>query len=515
MTRYALLSVSDRGGLDALATGLAELGFALLSSSGTAAWLRAKGLAVTEVSALTGFPEILDGRVKTLHPLIHAGILADRERPDHLRILEEHGNACIDLVAVNLYPFAQTVARAGATAQEIIENIDIGGPALIRAAAKNHRGVIVLTAPEDYAAVLEGLKRQGDLPQELRRDLARKAFAHVSAYDARIAAYFASTLELGRQQSAFPAYYSLGAELATPLRYGENPHQAGAFYAAGNPGWQVLHGKEPSFNNLLDIDATLKALRLFAAPTAVITKHCVPCGIGSAENLKDAYEKAFTADTQSPFGGIVGLNRPLDEETAARVDEVFTEIIIAPEFTAEARNILSRKKNRRLVQYDSTFLNAKATPWELRQLRRGFLLQTWDDVAEEPATWRTVTQRQTTDAETRALLFAWKVVSLLRSNAIAITGEDRVLGLGSGQTSRIDSTHLALWKAKKFGHDLGSAVCASDGFFPFPDSVEELHSHGVQAIIQPGGSKGDQEVVRVCDELGMAMVFTGVRHFRH
>lgn len=515
MTRYALLSVSDRSGLDALAAGLVELGFRLLSSSGTAAWLRAKGLPVTDVSALTGFPEILDGRVKTLHPLIHAGILADRERTDHLQTLEEHGVSRIDLVAVNLYPFAQTVAREGVTSQEIIENIDIGGPALIRAAAKNHRGVIVLTAPEDYAAVLEELKKHGDLPQEWRRELARKAFADVSAYDARIAAYFASSAEKGEQQPSFPAFYSLGGELVAPLRYGENPHQAGAFYSSGQSGWQVLHGKEPSFNNLLDIDATLKALRLFAEPTAVITKHCVPCGIGSAETLKAAYDKALAADTQSPFGGVVGLNRPLDAETAALIDAVFTEIIIAPEFAAGAREFLARKKNRRLVQYDPALFSGNAAPWELRQLRRGFLLQTWDEVEEDPAAWRTVTRRQTTEAESRALLFAWKVVSLLRSNAIAITGEDRVFGLGSGQTSRIDSTQLAIWKANKFGHALSNAVCASDGFFPFPDSVEELHRHGVRAIIQPGGSKGDQEVVRACDELGVAMVFTGVRHFRH
>lgn len=515
MKRFALITVSDKAGVEILAVELEKLGFTILSTSGTARFLRQFCHDVIEVSEVTGFPEILSGRVRTLHPAIHAGILGDRDKAEHMRVLDEKGIDRIDLVAVNLYPFEQTRRKDGVTEAEIIENIDIGGPALIRAAAKNHRGVIVLTDPSDYEPVLAALKEQQDLPLEQRRELARKAFALVSSYDAGIERYLAGEPADAEKTESLPAEFALRGKLAMPLRYGENPHQAGGFYTNGPSGWQVLHGKELSFNNLQDLDASLRALALFAEPTAVIVKHCNPCGIGSAQALSEAYQKAFAADTESPYGGIVSLNRPLDLATAELINQVFTEIVIAPEYEPGVLDFLSRKKNRRLIDYESATLLQNANPWELKMLLGGFLLQDWDRVDEPVSSWRIVTKRQPNEQETLALQFGWKVVSLLRSNAIALTGPDRVFGLGSGQTSRLDATHLAVWKAGKFRHELSQAVCASDGFFPFADSVEELHRHGVRAIIQPGGSKGDAAVIQACDERGIAMVCTGFRHFRH
>lgn len=511
MTRHALISLSDKSGSEDLAKELAELGYQILSTSSTARHLREHGIEVREVSDLTGFPEILSGRVKTLHPRIHAGILADRSKQEHLQALREFDIEQIDVVVVNLYPFRQTLQRGDATPQEIIENIDIGGPALIRAAAKNHQGVLVLTDPEDYQPTLEQL-RAGEVSLEWRTFLARKAFRLVSAYDALIASYFAG---LAAETKGLPGTFSLHCRMDTRLRYGENPHQQGGFYLSAACPWQALHGKELSYNNHLDIDSTLRGLRLFRVPTVVITKHCNPCGIGSADRLADAWDKAFAADTQSPYGGIVGVNQPLDLETARRINSIFTEIILAPEYQPGVLELLRKKKNRRLIRFSPEILSRPQSPWELKNLSHGWLLQEWDPLADDPKSWTVVTSRQPSEQELKALGFAWKVVSLLRSNAIAITGADRVYGLGGGQTSRIDSTWLALHKAAKFGHDLTGAVCASDGFFPFRDSVDELQRHNIMAVIQPGGSKADPEVIQACNELGMAMVFTGVRHFRH
>ncbi len=511
MTRHALISLSDKSGSEDLAKELAELGYQILSTSSTARHLREQGVEVREVSDLTGFPEILSGRVKTLHPRIHAGILADRSRKEHLQALRKLGIEQIDVVAVNLYPFRQTLERGNATPQEIIENIDIGGPALIRAAAKNHRGVLVLSDPADYQPTLEQL-RAGEVKQEWRTFLARKAFRLVSAYDALIASYFAG---LAAETQSLPGNFLLNCRLGARLRYGENPHQQGGFYLSAACPWQALHGKELSYNNHLDIDSTLRGLRLFQAPTVVITKHCNPCGIGSGETLADAWDKAFAADTQSPYGGIVGVNQPLDLETARRINSIFTEIILAPEYQPGVLELLRKKKNRRLIRFSPEILSRPQSLWELKNLSHGWLLQEWDPLADDPKSWKVVTARQPSEQELKALGFAWKVVSLLRSNAIAITGADRVYGLGGGQTSRIDSTWLALHKAAKFGHDLTGAVCASDGFFPFRDSVDELQRHNIMAVIQPGGSKADPEVIQACNELGMAMIFTGVRHFRH
>lgn len=515
MKKLALISVSDKTGVDALARELHALGFTIVSTSGTARFLRDRGLEVIDVSDVTRFPEILQGRIKTLHPHIHAGILADRAKADHLETLAQMDISPIDLVAVNLYPFRETRCRSGARHQEIIENIDIGGLSLLRAAAKNCSGVIILCEPEDYVPVMDQLKETAGVNQEIRIRLALKAFQHVAAYDAEIADYFASLQESAPASVGFPAKLELSASLEAVLRYGENPHQQAALYSDGRQFLTLLHGLELSFNNHLDIDSTLRALRLFEEPTAVITKHCNPCGIGCAQNLKDAYQKAFEADTKSPFGGIVGLNRTLDLETAHRIDQVFTEIIIAPDWEDGVLDFLRRKKNRRLVRYDAGLLAQQIAGFEVKHLLQGWLLQSRDQVDEDPQTWGTVTQRKPSPREIKAMRFGWKVASLLRSNAIALTGEDRTLGLGAGQTSRIDSLHLAIQKAVTFGHDLSGAICASDGFFPFRDSIEALHACGIRAVVQPGGSKGDPEVIAACDELGLTMVFTGYRHFRH
>ena len=511
MRKYALISVSDKNGVETLAKGLSELGFIILSSSGTALYLREFCPDLVDVSDFTGFPEILDGRVKTLHPKIHAGILADRSKQEHLETLAEHGIEKIDLVAVNLYPFAQTRRKANAETQEIIENIDIGGPCLLRAAAKNHACVTVLCDPADYSEILNQIQENGETSFETRQKLARKAFEHVRDYDAEIADYFLSQEKT--TDSELPSTLKIDSTLQKALRYGENPHQKAGIYGKPGADLSLLHGLELSFNNHLDVAATLQALRLFDSPAVVIVKHCNPCGIGIASNLAEAYEKAFAADTQSPFGGIVGVNRPLDLETANLIDRIFTEIIIAPAYEPGVLDFLRRKKNRRLIQAGSELSNK--ADWELKDLPQGWLLQSRDHVLETPESWDIVTQRKPDPAELEALSFAWKTVSLLRSNAIALTGTDRVFGFGAGQTSRIDALHLALWKAQKFGHDLSGAVCASDGFFPFRDSIDELHAHGIRAIVQPGGSKGDPDVISACDSFGITMLFTGVRHFRH
>jgi phosphoribosylaminoimidazolecarboxamide formyltransferase/IMP cyclohydrolase len=515
MNKYALLSVSDRRNIEKLALALNELGYAILATKGTSTYLDSMGINNIEIARLTRFPEILNGRVKTLHPRIFAGILADRENLEHMRTLEELGIDCIDLVAVNLYPFAETWSREGATHSEIIENIDIGGPSLIRASAKNYNSVIVLTDPEDYDSVIHHLLDKKEVPLDLRIHLAHKAFEYVSYYDSIIAEYFKSLDSLKENSQTLPSYYNVSCRLEQTLRYGENPHQMAGFYLSNKSQLEVLSGRELSFNNHQDIDSTLRGLRLFKQPAVIITKHCNPCGIGVDSELALAYEKAFNTDTDSPYGGIVGMNRSLDLKTAEFINQVFTEIIIAPDYEAGVLEFLKKKKNRRVIKYNPELLNNYPEPWEMKCLTYGWLLQSWDLVQENPAEWKVVSKRQAEKDEWEALIFAWKVVSLLRSNAIAITGKDQVYGLGSGQTSRIDSTHIALWKAQRYGHNLKGAVCASDGFFPFRDSVDELHKYGIKAIIEPGGSKSDNEVIEACNEYGITLVFSGFRHFRH
>lgn len=509
--RYALISVSDKTGCEVIAAELASRGYGILSTSSTANYLRERGIAVLEVSDLTGFPEIMDGRVKTLHPRIHAGILANRDIPAHMQSLEEHGISPIDVVIVNLYPFAETVAKASSDHAWIIENIDIGGPSLLRAAAKNYNHVTVVTDPADYQDALTALNRGGEEALRFREYLARKVFSLTSAYDANITGYFATRLDEGK----LPTHLNLSLIQTRKLRYGENPHQAGALYESGKSYFEVLHGKEMSYTNYMDVDSAFRGIKLFDEPTVIIYKHCNPCGVGSGKTLADAYKRALGTDTASPYGGIVVVNRQLDLETARLINEVFTEIIIAPAYADGVLDFLRKKKDRRLIAYQESALKSPAGKLQVRSLLNSYLAQEWDNVTEMPSDWKVVTRRQPTDDELKALRFAWNCVAIMSSNAIAITGADQALGLGMGQTSRIDSTEIALRKAGKFGHDLRGAVCASDGYFPFRDSVEELEPYGIKAIIQPGGSKGDSEVVNACDELGIAMIFTGVRHFKH
>jgi phosphoribosylaminoimidazolecarboxamide formyltransferase/IMP cyclohydrolase len=515
MNKYALISVSDKTGIEYLAVELEKMGYNILSTSHTADYLKQFCQKVVLVSDLTGFPEILEGRVKTLHPVIYAGILADRNNPAHAKTLSELKIEHIDVIAVNLYPFASVCWKENATEQEIIENIDIGGPALIRAGAKNYKSVTVLVDPVDYAPALELLKQNSILPEKFSSYLAQKAFAKTRDYDAEIAAYFASQGIEESIANELPAQLEFAISLKRKLRYGENPHQNGGFYAKVTSGWELIHGKELSFNNIMDIDSAFRAIRLFGKPTAIIIKHCNPCGIGSDETLAEAYRKAYETDTEAPFGGIVIVNHPLDLETATLINNIFTEIIIAPAFEPNVLEFLKKKKNRRLIHYEFSLLEKPLNPVEIKTLTCGYLAQDWDLVNESTENWKIVTNKQPAPEELEALIYAWKAVSVLKSNAIAIAKKDSVLGLGCGQTSRIDAVQLALWKAKKFGHDLTDSVCASDGFFPFRDCIDTLAKNGISAIIQPGGSKNDAECISACNELNIAMVFTGFRHFKH
>jgi phosphoribosylaminoimidazolecarboxamide formyltransferase/IMP cyclohydrolase len=515
MNKYALISVSDKSGIENLAVELEKLGYTILSTSHTAEYLQKFCRKVMLVSDLTKFPEILEGRVKTLHPIIYAGILADRNNPAHEKTLSELKIDHIDVIVVNLYPFAEVCNKENASEQEIIENIDIGGPSLIRAGAKNFKSVTVLVDPEDYPPTLKLLKQNSILPESYSAYLAKKAFTKTSQYDLEIATYFTKKDKDLPFISELPAQLVVSENLNSKLRYGENPHQNAGFYANGNPGWELLHGKELSFNNIMDIDSALRAIRLFSEPTAIIVKHCNPCGIGSGETLAEAYKKAYETDTEAPFGGIVIVNRSLNIETATLINNIFTEIIIAPDYEPGVQEFLKKKKNRRLIRYHPSLLQKTVNPIEIKTLTFGYLAQNWDLINEPTEDWKMVTSKKPSPQEFQALLYAWKAVSVLKSNAIAIAKEDRVLGLGCGQTSRIDAVQLALWKAKKFGHDLNGSVCASDGFFPFRDCIETLAKHGISAIIQPGGSKNDEDCIAACNELGIAMLFTGFRHFKH
>ena len=511
--RRALLSVSDKSGLVDFARGLTALGVELVSTGGTARHLRAAGLDVVSVSTVTGFPEILDGRVKTLHPRIHAGLLADREKPEHLAALEEHGIERIDLVVVNLYPFRETVARGDASAEEIVEMIDIGGPSMVRAAAKNFGGVAVVVDPADYAGVLAALERGGGvLGGERRRELAAKAFAHTAAYDAAVAAWFAR----GEEGAAelFPAELEIRLERELVPRYGENPHQAAAVYRQSGGagvlgGAQQIQGKELSWNNLLDADAARKLVALFADPAVAILKHNNPCGVGRGEALVEAYRRALECDPVSAFGSIVALNRALDAATAREIAELFVEVLLVPELDDAARDVLAARKNLRLL-VGAPY--AGGEPVELRAIDGGFLAQQADGCAEDPAGWSCPTAREPSAEEREALAFAWSVARYVKSNAIVVANARQTIGIGAGQMSRVDSCRLALTKARQ---PVAGAVAASDAFFPFRDGLDVLAEGGVRAVVQPGGSKRDDEVVAAADEHGIAMLFTGRRHFRH
>ena len=511
----ALLSVSDKTGLIPLAQTLANAGIELLSTGGTAKALREAGVKTTDLSAYTGFPEMMDGRVKTLHPKIHGGLLYIRGNEKHEAAAQSHQIQPIDLVVVNLYPFEQTVARPEVTLAEAIENIDIGGPSMLRSAAKNHESVTVVVDPADYEEVARQISQTGATSIELRRKLAAKVFARTAAYDAAIAAHLHAAFEPATSK-ALPAVLSLHAPRAQSLRYGENPHQAAALYGRFHDFFQQLHGKELSYNNILDLTAAAALISEFAgdAPTLAILKHMNPCGVGQADSLRAAWDKAFATDQQAPFGGIIAVNQPLDAACAEAISEIFSEVIVAPDFSAEVLDVLQRKKNLRLLRMLKSPRDAK--PWDIRSVGAdSFLLQERDLKTTGAADLKIVTRRQPSPAELSAMLFGWRIVKHLKANAILYAGADRTLGIGAGQMSRVDSSRIAVWKAGEAKLSLrGSAVC-SDAFFPFPDGLLAAADAGATAAIQPGGSVRDAEVLAAADERNLAMAFTGVRHFRH
>jgi phosphoribosylaminoimidazolecarboxamide formyltransferase/IMP cyclohydrolase len=507
--RRALISVSDKTGLIPFAQALAKAGAEILSTGGTARALRDAGLTVIDVSDHTGFPEIMDGRVKTLVPQIHGGILGRRDNREHLAQMEAHRIAPIDLVAVNLYPFEATVA-AGADAETTIENIDIGGPALIRAAAKNHDFVAVLTDPAQYDEVAAALAA-GGTDITLRRRLAGAAYARTAAYDAAIAAWFAD-----QRQESFPERFTISGRRRQTLRYGENPHQNAAFYVTGDrPGVATatqVQGKELSYNNLNDTDAAFECVAEFTEPTVVIVKHANPCGVASAASLAAAWDAALASDPVSAFGGIVALNRKLDAETATRIAAIFTEVIVAPDATPEAQAVLAAKKNLRLL-LTGKVPNPTERALGFRSLAGGFLVQDRDAGRIEAADLKVVTRRAPTETELADLLFAFGVAKHVKSNAIIYARGAATVGIGAGQMSRVDSARIAAWKAGEAA--TRGSVAASDAFFPFADGLETIIAAGATAVIQPGGSVRDHEVIAAADAAGIAMVLTGMRHFRH
>jgi phosphoribosylaminoimidazolecarboxamide formyltransferase/IMP cyclohydrolase len=513
--RRALISVSDKSGLLPLAQVLTGAGIELISTGGTAKALREAGLQVTDLSAYTGFPEMLDGRVKTLHPKIHGGLLYLRGNDRHEAAVREHDIQPIDLVVVNLYPFEQTVARPDATLHEAIENIDIGGPSMLRSAAKNHETVTVVVDPADYAAIAEQIKNGGDTSLEFRRRLAAKVFARTAAYDAAIAAHLSKAFGLGADTGA-PGLLTIQAPLAQPLRYGENPHQMAALYGRFRDYFEQLHGKELSYNNILDLTAGASLIQEFTgeAPTLAILKHTNPCGVGQGANLREAWEKAFATDRQAPFGGIIAVNQPLDGAVAEAIAEIFSEVIIAPGFSEEALATLKKKKNLRLVKVLRSQGDTRG--WEMRSVgAESFLLQERDMNTSASKDWRVVTRRQPTAVEQQAMAFGWRVVKHVKSNAIVYVGSDRTLGIGAGQMSRVDASRIAVWKAAEAGLSLQSSVVCSDAFFPFPDGLVAAADAGATAAIQPGGSVRDPDIIAAADARNLSMIFTGVRHFRH
>ncbi|MBA3946724.1 MAG: bifunctional phosphoribosylaminoimidazolecarboxamide formyltransferase/IMP cyclohydrolase [Herpetosiphonaceae bacterium] len=504
----AIMSVFDKRDVVRLGRGLHDVGVEIFSTGGTLRALEVGGVAAQSISVLTGFPEILDGRIKTLHPAVHAGILHRRDRPEDLAELSAQGMTGIDLIVVNLYPFRETVAVPGVTLGDALENIDIGGPTMIRAAAKNFPDVLVVVDPADYDELLASLQR-GPVALEQRRKLAAKAFAHVAAYDSAVAAYLT--------RDEFPQTLSLAFQKAQSLRYGENPHQAAAFYRDDRDvrgtiaGAHQHQGKELSFTNILDADGALRIVRSFAEPTATIIKHTNPCGLATADDLITAHAAARSGDPVSAFGGIVGFNRPVDETTARALAKYFYEIIVAPAYTPEALAVFSTKANLRVLEVDME------RPWEpgrdLRRVSGGLLVQTADDATRDRSdSWRIATTADPTPKQLRALQFAWKACTFVKSNAIVLVQDQTLVGMGAGQPSRVDAVELAVRKAGERAH---GSVLASDAFFPKADGVEAAALAGVVAIVQPGGSQGDEETIAAANAHGIAMLFTGTRHFRH
>jgi phosphoribosylaminoimidazolecarboxamide formyltransferase / IMP cyclohydrolase len=519
MAKLALLSVSDKRGLVEFATALVrQHGYSLLSTGGTAKLLAEKGLPVTEVSQHTGFPEIMEGRVKTLHPKIHGGLLCRRDKPEHLAQAYKNHIQLIDLVVVNLYPFEQTVAKPGVHFEEAIENIDIGGPSMLRSAAKNHESVTVVCDPDDYAGVLAAFDAEATEPAkiaELRRKLALKVFQRTATYDAAIARYLESQATEPDLEalSGFPATFSLSLKKAQSLRYGENPHQKAALYGTFHEHFSQLQGKELSYNNILDITAATYLIGEFERPTVAILKHTNPCGVGSADNLIDAWAKAYATDRQAPFGGIIVVNQTLGQDLAEQIKEIFTEVIIAPRFSDEALAIFAKKKNLRLMIAKGG-IGADALQ-EVRSVVGGVLVQDRDRTLGNVREFKVVTKREPTPDEWAAMMFGWKVGKHVKSNSIVYCRGEQTLGVGAGQMARVDSSRIAVWKAGEAKLDLRGSVVASEALFPFPDGLLAAADAGATAAIQPGGAIRDPDVIAAADERGMAMVFTGSRHFKH
>ena len=534
----ALLSVYDKTGLVPFAQILVGAGVELLSTGGTAKVLRDNGLPVKDLSEHTGFPEMLDGRVKTLHPRVHGGLLFIRGNPEHEAAVKQHQISPIDLVVVNLYPFEKTVAKPNVALAEAIENIDIGGPSMLRSAAKNHESVTVIMDPMDYVEVGEQIKTTGNTTLGLRRKLAARVFARTSAYDAAIAAYLIKAFgSAGMPSNAghgpvrreeptpsaaappapvLPTGLLLNVPLVQSLRCGENPHQRAALYGAFNQYFQQLHGKELSYNNILDLTAAAHLIAEFMGEraTLAILKHTNPCGVGQGTNLREAWGKAFATDKQAPFGGIIAVNQPLDLACAQAIAEIFSEVIVAPDYAPEALALLKGKKNLRLMR----LLNSPArnSPWEIRSVgAESYLLQERDRKTVSPANLKVVTKREPTESELKAMLFGWRVVKHVKSNAIVYAGPDHTLGIGAGQMSRVDSSKIAVWKAGEAGLPLAGSVVCSDAFFPFADGLIAAAEAGATAAIEPGGSVRDAEVIAAADARNMAIAFTGIRHFRH
>lgn len=517
MQKFALLSVSDKTGIAEFAQALvSQFGYTLLSTGGTAKLLRDQGIEVTDVSDHTKFPEMMDGRVKTLHPMIHGGLLCLRDNPEHVEAASSHGIEMIDLVVVNLYPFEETVARANVTFDEAIEQIDIGGPSMLRSAAKNHKDVTVVCDPTDYSRVLKSMEA-GELDSNFRKELALKVFTRTSAYDGAIRSYLATQ---GNQDeldmdsiSGFPATLNLEENKVQNLRYGENPHQQAALYGGFLDYFDQLQGKELSYNNIIDISAAAYLIGEFERPTVAILKHTNPCGVASADNLSEAWESAYATDRQAPFGGIIVVNNTLDLDLAQKIGEIFCEVIIAPGFTEEAKQFFAKKKNLRLLVSKVGF--GPDTLQEIRTIPGGLLVQDRDQKRINPKHFEVVTKRPPTDLEFRSMLFGWRVVRHVKSNAIVYAGDEKTIGVGAGQMSRVDSSRIAVWKAGEAGLSLDGSTIASDAFFPFADGLLAAADAGATAAIQPGGSVRDEEVIAAANERDMAMLFTRTRHFKH
>lgn len=510
MGKRALISVSDKKGIVELAKELIQLGYQIVSTGGTAAALKDQQVPVTYISEVTGFPEILEGRVKTLHPKVHGGILAKRT-PEHLAQLAENQITPIDLVVVNLYPFRETIAKPAVTLEEAIENIDIGGPAMVRATAKNYQDVAIVVNPDHYEEVIAQLKANGEIKPETRFKLAVEAFKHTAEYDAAIANYLAN---LATGNVDFPEHFNLTGQKLQELRYGENPHQKAAFYQLNQKGANIANatqhqGKELSFNNIIDSNAALALAKEFSDPAAVIVKHTNPCGVSEAADLLTAYNQALAADPVSAFGGIVAFNRPVDQQVAAELMKIFLEVIIAPAFTPEALQLLKEKQNLRLLAVGT---EEDDMDYEVKSVLGGFLLQEVDRAMVSQQELQVVTDNKPDEAILQELLFAWKVVKHVKSNAIVVSKGRELLGVGAGQMNRVGSAKIALAQA---GENAQGAVLASDAFLPFSDTVTQAHEAGIKAIIQPGGSVRDQESIEAANKYGITMVFTGQRHFKH